>query len=231
MQMALSEAAFGVEDFMTQIQYGLGPALRGAGNNMSMVAHSLKGVGWGAAVGIAMAVLPTLISMFKKVGDEAEDMADRAEAAAKRMGSISKDIFENADFRQREFEGHEDVKAIGELKTKKEVDKALADNQKELDRFKKESEIQGEAVDRVFDAMRTKMAHTRTDVTFIDALIADVKGGKKTLDEAMEELVDLQEARLKQLAEQEAEAKKKVESLAVAMAAAAQGVVHRPSLS
>ena len=78
MNVAMTQASFGVEDFMTQLgPMGLGGALRAAGNNMSMVAHSLGGWKAGAIVGITAAILPMLINMLDKTGQAADRVSKK----------------------------------------------------------------------------------------------------------------------------------------------------------
>ena len=198
-QVAISQAAFGLEDFMTQIQYGLGPALRGAGNNISMVAHSLKGPLAGGIIGVTAALLPSLISMLSKTKEEAKDTNKEIRELADSMKSISGKTFDETGLRLRDLQNEEDVAAIGELDSKEEVDNAVAKSKKDLDRFRKEVEIHQKGVDEVMERFSVRAYHTRAEGDMIRQLLADVKSGKKSLDQGLKELESIHEKAQKRL--------------------------------
>jgi hypothetical protein len=74
MNVAIAQAGFAVEDFMTQVgPAGLAGGLRAAGNNISLMASMLGGPLIGAVIGITTAALPTLVNMLTRTSEEADE--------------------------------------------------------------------------------------------------------------------------------------------------------------
>lgn len=79
-QMAAQQATFAIDDFMTSFSTGgLSGGLRGAGNNLSMIAASLGGIKTQLAVIGVIAGAQLLISYFKGGKTEAQELNEQLE--------------------------------------------------------------------------------------------------------------------------------------------------------
>lgn len=192
MQVAMTQASFGVEDFMTQLgPMGLGGALRAAGNNMSMVAHSLGGWKAGAIVGITAAILPMLINMLDKTGQAADRVSKKIKELTESTVTLreleSKTILESTA-------GPLDNKRHSrELEDLKNSQKSADDMQKVRDdAVKSERDLQDELVivrkkgTEKMIQLRKDLADTGAAPHAVDAYMDAVGKGEASAEDALD---------------------------------------------
>ena len=114
---AIGQAAFGVEDFFAGFETGgLKGGLRGAGNNMSMVARIAAGPLTGGLVGIALVSLPLVIKALSGAEEKTDDFAkaldNLVDAQQRKVDAFNADVDHDKRIKDIQKEG----KSVEDLK-------------------------------------------------------------------------------------------------------------------
>lgn len=146
---SFTQLSYGVEDFLAVYgTMGFAGAMRGAGNNLSMVARILAGPFAGGIMGAAIVGLPLFIAATRTAKQEQEEFAK----ALKKSADAGDDWFKTQQrMAMRDLEHGFLMRDLDKIKDIKQLEDRLAGIGDNLDRINLKSDLAGGGFKRAFD--------------------------------------------------------------------------------